>query len=87
MLSLYYLVSVYYVFICQIKEEFGRITTIQLEETFMLKLDAYTPRLLQLMRAKGGAAGSRMRPLLDTVDEVFLVSLFTTYTIRRLHTL
>ncbi|XP_061565367.1 uncharacterized protein LOC133419892 [Cololabis saira] len=53
----------------QIKEEFRRITTISLEETFLLKLDGYTPRLLQLMRAKGGAAGSKMRPLLDTVNE------------------
>ncbi|XP_051283240.1 uncharacterized protein LOC127378444 isoform X4 [Dicentrarchus labrax] len=53
----------------QIKEEFRRITTISLEETFMRKLDEYLPCLLQLMRAKGGAAGSRMCPLLDTVNE------------------
>ncbi|KAF3845664.1 hypothetical protein F7725_002742 [Dissostichus mawsoni] len=36
------------------------ITTLSLEETFMWKLDGYTPRLLKLMRAKGGDAGSRM---------------------------
>ncbi|XP_059202021.1 uncharacterized protein LOC131981650 [Centropristis striata] len=53
----------------QIKEEFRRITTVSLEETFMLKLDEYTPRLLQLMRAKGGAAATRMQPLLNTVNE------------------
>nr|XP_020469067.1 uncharacterized protein LOC109967668 [Monopterus albus] len=53
----------------QVKEEFRRITTVSLEDTFMRKLDAYTPRLLQLMRAKGGAVGSRMHPLLDTVNE------------------
>lgn len=39
----------------------------------MLKLDGYTPRLLQLMRAKGGAVGSRIRPLLDTVNEVYFL--------------
>ncbi|KAK0137701.1 hypothetical protein N1851_026095 [Merluccius polli] len=62
-----------------IKEEFRRITTVSLEETFMLKLDEYTPgasfiKLCVkpsvdhcLMRARGGAAGSKMRPLLDTV--------------------
>ncbi|KAI5104513.1 E3 ubiquitin-protein ligase TRIM39 [Silurus meridionalis] len=53
----------------QIKEEFRRITTISLEETFMFKLDSYTPRLLQLMRPKRGAVGTRMRPLLNTVNE------------------
>ncbi|KAF1388884.1 hypothetical protein PFLUV_G00067490 [Perca fluviatilis] len=53
----------------EIKEEFRRITTISLEQKFMLKLDGYTPRLLQLMRAKGGAAGTRMRHLLSTVNE------------------
>ncbi len=36
----------------------------------MLKLDEYTPRLLQLMRAKGGAAATRMQHLLNTVNEV-----------------
>ncbi|XP_043953902.1 uncharacterized protein LOC122820502 [Gambusia affinis] len=53
----------------QIKEEFRRITTVSLEETFMLKLDEYTPGLMQLMRAKGGAAGSKMHPLLDTLND------------------
>ncbi|XP_073330049.1 uncharacterized protein [Pagrus major] len=53
----------------QIKEEFRRLTTISLEETFLLKLDGYTPRLLQLMFAKGGVARSKMRPLLNTVNE------------------
>ncbi|KAG9269204.1 hypothetical protein AMEX_G16207 [Astyanax mexicanus] len=52
-----------------VKEEFRRITTVALEEMFMLKLDWYTPRLLQLLRAKGGAAGARMHPLLNTVNE------------------
>lgn len=33
----------------------------------MRKLDEYTPGL---MRAKGGAAGCKMRPLLDTLNDV-----------------
>ncbi|KAL7851995.1 hypothetical protein SRHO_G00084140 [Serrasalmus rhombeus] len=53
----------------QITAEFRRITTVALEETFMLKLDWYTPRLIQLFRAKGGAAGARMHPLLNDVNE------------------
>ncbi|XP_073729965.1 uncharacterized protein [Misgurnus anguillicaudatus] len=53
----------------QIKEEFRRITTVSLEETFMRKLDEYTPGLLRLMHAKGGAAGCKMRPLLDTLND------------------
>ncbi|XP_037390186.1 uncharacterized protein LOC119265406 isoform X3 [Pygocentrus nattereri] len=52
-----------------ITAEFRRITTVALEETFMLKLDWYTPRLIQLFRAKGGAAGARMHPLLNDVNE------------------
>ncbi|XP_041841785.1 uncharacterized protein LOC121640158 isoform X3 [Melanotaenia boesemani] len=53
----------------QIKEEFCRITTISLEENFMMKLDGYTPGLLRLIRAKGGAAGSKIRPLLDSLND------------------
>ncbi|XP_057716525.1 uncharacterized protein LOC130931626 [Corythoichthys intestinalis] len=57
----------------QIKEEFRRITTVSLEETFMMKLDQYTPGLLSLMRAKGGAVGSKMRPLLYTVNDTQII--------------
>ncbi|KAL6473124.1 hypothetical protein MHYP_G00193120 [Metynnis hypsauchen] len=53
----------------QIKDEFRRITTIRLEETFMSKLDGYTPRLLELMRAKGGVAGTKLRPILDAINQ------------------
>ncbi|XP_076845338.1 sterile alpha motif domain-containing protein 3-like [Brachyhypopomus gauderio] len=55
----------------QIKEEFKRITTIELEATFAANLDKHTVRLLTLFRAKGGAAGRKMCPLLDvfTQDE------------------
>ncbi|KAA0721373.1 hypothetical protein E1301_Tti021883 [Triplophysa tibetana] len=54
----------------QVLVEFRRITTISLEETFMLNLDRYTPRLLQLMLARGGTSGTRICPLLNTINEV-----------------
>uniref|UniRef100_A0AAV2J793 Uncharacterized protein n=1 Tax=Knipowitschia caucasica TaxID=637954 RepID=A0AAV2J793_KNICA len=53
----------------QIKDEFRRITTVSLEETFMRKLDEYTPRLLKLMQARGGVAGQKMRHQLYTVND------------------
>ncbi|KAL6458616.1 hypothetical protein MHYP_G00320880 [Metynnis hypsauchen] len=53
----------------EIKEEFRRITTIRLEETFMSELDGYTPRLLELVRAKGGMAGTKLRPILDAINQ------------------
>ncbi|KAF7225070.1 transcript variant X3 [Nothobranchius furzeri] len=52
----------------QIKEEFKRLTAVPLEETFLQNLDGYTQRLLQLMRTKGGAAGTRMRPFLNSCE-------------------
>ena len=45
------------ILIFQINAEFQRITTLQLEPTFMSALDLYTPKLLGLFRAKGGALG------------------------------
>ncbi|XP_057690566.1 uncharacterized protein LOC130914969 isoform X2 [Corythoichthys intestinalis] len=57
----------------QIKKEFRRITTVSLEDKFMKNLDQYTPGLLRVMRAKGGAAGSKMRPLLDTVNDTQII--------------
>ena len=60
----------------QIKEEFRRITTIPLERTFMHKLDKYTPKLITLIKAKGGAVGIKMRPLLDSLSQVCLFCLF-----------
>ncbi|KAJ8279101.1 hypothetical protein COCON_G00061670 [Conger conger] len=47
-----------------IKEEFRRITTISLEQSFIYRLDAYTPKLLTLMKAKGGVVGTKLRPFL-----------------------
>ncbi|XP_065819287.1 uncharacterized protein [Labrus bergylta] len=53
----------------EIKEEFRRITTISLEQSFMYKLDHYTPRLTALMKAKGGVVGTRLRPRLDKLSQ------------------
>ncbi|KAG5271941.1 hypothetical protein AALO_G00185920 [Alosa alosa] len=54
----------------QVKEEFRRITAIPLEATFLGKLDHYTPQLLKVMRAKGGVAGSKICPILDTLCQL-----------------
>lgn len=56
----------------QIKEEFRRITTISLEQSFMYKLDHYTPKLIALMKAKGGVVGTKLRPFLDKLSQVCL---------------
>ncbi|XP_041824553.1 uncharacterized protein LOC121629095 isoform X2 [Melanotaenia boesemani] len=46
-----------------IKEEFCRITTISLEQTFMLKLDQYTPKIIGLIEANlGHFCTSLVRP-------------------------
>ena len=66
----------------QIKEEFRRITTIPLERTFMHKLDEHTPKLITLMKAKGGAVGIKMRPLLDRLSQVCLFCLFIQYVLQ-----
>ncbi|KAI9541429.1 hypothetical protein NQZ68_029797 [Dissostichus eleginoides] len=44
----------------EIKAEFGRITTISLEQSFMYKLDHYTPKRIALMKAKGGVLGTKL---------------------------
>ncbi|XP_034545634.1 uncharacterized protein LOC117817198 [Notolabrus celidotus] len=53
----------------EIKEEFRRITTVSLEQSFMHKLDHYTPKLTDLMKAKGGVIGKRLRPFLDKLSQ------------------
>ncbi|MEQ2297917.1 hypothetical protein AMECASPLE_039640, partial [Ameca splendens] len=53
----------------EIKEEFRRITTISLEQTFMYKLDHYTPKLTTLMKGKGGVVGTKLRPFLDKLSQ------------------
>lgn len=57
----------------QIKEEFRRITTISLEQTFMCKPDAYTPKLLTPMKAKGGEVGIKLRMFQYKLSQVCVV--------------
>ncbi|XP_077083154.1 uncharacterized protein LOC143736296 [Siphateles boraxobius] len=51
----------------QIKEEFQRITAVPLEQTFMYKLDGYTPRILELLKAKGGVTGVKIQSRLSAL--------------------
>lgn len=57
----------------QIMQEFKRITTISLEQRFMDKLDYYTPKLITLMKAKGGVVGHKLRPFVDKLTQVCCV--------------
>ncbi|RXN38553.1 sterile alpha motif domain-containing 3-like protein [Labeo rohita] len=54
----------------QIKEEFKRITTIHLERTFLSRLDRYTTKLLEIFRRKGVTAGTKIKPMLDSLNEL-----------------
>uniref|UniRef100_A0AAV2LRL3 Uncharacterized protein n=1 Tax=Knipowitschia caucasica TaxID=637954 RepID=A0AAV2LRL3_KNICA len=53
----------------QIKEEFKRITTVHLERTFLSRLDKYTTKLLDLFQKKGGIAGTKIKPMLDSLNQ------------------
>ncbi|XP_041641380.1 uncharacterized protein LOC121508524 [Cheilinus undulatus] len=48
----------------QINEELRRCTAVSLEPTFMAQQDKYTPKLLELFSAKGGAVGQRIKKFL-----------------------
>ncbi|KAL1279267.1 hypothetical protein QQF64_025940 [Cirrhinus molitorella] len=49
----------------EIKEEFRRLTTISLEQSFMNRLDTYTPKMITLLKLKGGVVGTKLRPYMD----------------------
>nr|XP_033948406.1 uncharacterized protein LOC117453630 isoform X2 [Pseudochaenichthys georgianus] len=53
----------------KIKAEFRRITTISLEQSFMYKLDHYTPKRIALIKAKGGVLGTKLRPFLEKLSQ------------------
>ncbi|XP_058481853.1 sterile alpha motif domain-containing protein 3-like isoform X1 [Solea solea] len=53
----------------QISEEFKRITTVNLQSTFLAKLDQCTPKLMALTQSKGGAAGLKIRNIKDMLLE------------------
>ncbi len=62
-------VILYFFLSIQIKEEFRRITTVSLEQSFMYKLDHYTTKLIALMMAKGGVIGTKLRPFMDRLSQ------------------
>ncbi|CAL8334297.1 unnamed protein product [Arctogadus glacialis] len=41
-----------------------------LERTFLSRLNRYTTKLLEIFRKKGGTAGTKIKPLLDSLNEV-----------------
>jgi len=49
----------------QINNEFKRITTVNLEPTFMAKLDHCTQKVMDMVSSRGGASGLRLRQLKD----------------------
>ncbi|XP_060769976.1 uncharacterized protein LOC132881491 isoform X1 [Neoarius graeffei] len=53
----------------QVKEEFKRITTIQLDRTFLSKMDLYTPKLLTVFKTKGGTAGTKIKSVLESLSQ------------------
>ncbi|XP_063077217.1 uncharacterized protein LOC134467236 [Engraulis encrasicolus] len=53
----------------QVKEEFKRITTIHLDQTFLTKMDLYTPKLLTIFKTKGGTAGTKINSVLESLSQ------------------
>ncbi|XP_029106664.1 uncharacterized protein LOC114912178 isoform X2 [Scleropages formosus] len=53
----------------QINEEFRRITTLDLEPKFMQMLDQYTPNLLSIFCAKGGALGQTLQDKMVAIHQ------------------
>nr|XP_024658773.1 uncharacterized protein LOC112435094 [Maylandia zebra] len=53
----------------QINDEFQRITTVNLETTFMAKLDQYSTRIMSLVSSKGGAAKIKIERIRNMLQE------------------
>ncbi|XP_058233596.1 uncharacterized protein LOC131344999 isoform X1 [Hemibagrus wyckioides] len=59
--------------ISQVKEEFRRLTAVELETSFMANLDKYTDALLSLFRTKGGNAGQQICEILNVLNQTSAV--------------
>uniref|UniRef100_A0A8C2GUI3 Uncharacterized protein n=1 Tax=Cyprinus carpio TaxID=7962 RepID=A0A8C2GUI3_CYPCA len=59
-------------FFQQLCNEFKRITSVDLLETFRVSIHLHTPQLLKLYRARKGAFGTEMEDLLNKLDQQFL---------------
>lgn len=59
--------------VTQIKEEYKRITTANLESTFMANLDHCIPRLMPLVMSRGGAAKYKIQKIVELlkVSDIF----------------
>ncbi|KAJ8394329.1 hypothetical protein AAFF_G00047360 [Aldrovandia affinis] len=57
----------------QINEEFRRITTVNLETTFMAKLDQYTLKIMSLVSSRGGAAKVNIQRIMNMLPEDYSV--------------
>lgn len=55
---------------CPCSEKFRRITATHLERTFYSKLDFYTPKLNEMFQTRGGIAGTKIRPILGSLNQV-----------------
>ncbi|XP_039859685.1 uncharacterized protein LOC120716282 [Simochromis diagramma] len=53
----------------QINQEFRKITTVNLETTFMAKLDQYSQKIMSLLSSRGGAAKMRIRRIQNMLLE------------------
>ncbi|KAL1276114.1 hypothetical protein QQF64_035737 [Cirrhinus molitorella] len=53
----------------QINEEFRRITTVHLEETFMAKLDQYAPKMMSLVFSKGRSSKTSIQRIKNMLLE------------------
>ncbi|XP_073695090.1 sterile alpha motif domain-containing protein 3 [Garra rufa] len=53
----------------QINEEFRRITTVNLEETFMVKLDQYAPKMMSLVFSKGRSSKTSIQRIKNMLIE------------------
>ena len=56
--------------IFQIDNEFMRISTVPLMSTFFAELDQHSPRMMELFRGKGGAAGKKIRHIMVAISKV-----------------
>uniref|UniRef100_A0AAY5K2B8 Uncharacterized protein n=1 Tax=Esox lucius TaxID=8010 RepID=A0AAY5K2B8_ESOLU len=58
----------------EIDREFHRISTLPLLSTFCAALDQYSPRLMEIFRCKGGAAGRKIRNVMVEISKQFVFS-------------
>ncbi|TKS64894.1 hypothetical protein D9C73_027686 [Collichthys lucidus] len=53
----------------EIDNEFMRISTVPLMSTFFAELDQHSPRMMELFRRKGGAAGKKIKQIMVAISK------------------